>query len=283
MKKILEMIVDVRRPDSTILTGAWVISTCVEQGGKIKKRWIEPFRNDKIHCGLVGFFDGDNPDRINSDSFHKIETYWDTKYDIAMVKSVHKEEPFRMDPEYDNWSYNIYSPKSGSDQFAMRRGHSNVAKVGNIVLVNSGSIAEKFIANLTVQENIYDLTRGWNLQKYKIWFRNWDNKYLTKSDKPKEVIPAVVCGSSMKDVSKCSVFIPQYSDIKEIKITVEGVWQPLPAPSDIVLLKSIKDDVAVLEENLTLYAENREMNEKFGWNTHRREIAEAMQKQTERE
>lgn len=282
MKKTLEMIVDVRRPDSTILNGAWVTSACVEQNGEIKRRWVERIQMSGLHCGLVGWFDNKKNNIFNSDNFHQVKDYWNTGYDVARVFSVTRERPFRMEPEYGYWLYNGYSPKSGWIQSAMHTGNNNVASVGNMILLKDGCIKENFVANLTTQGNIHDLINDYDLKRYKIWFNVGNNKYMTQSDKPKEVMPAVVCEQSMKDSSKFSVFVPQYLEIKDIKIVIEGAWQPLPRPSDVVLLKTIKDNSAVLEENLTLSAENRAMNEHFCWGRPNK-IAHAMQNQMEME
>ena len=274
MDKTLEMIVDVRRPDSTILTGAWVISSCVEQGGKIKKRWIEPFRNDKIHCGLVGFFDGDNPDEIDSDSFHKLATYWDAEYDIAKVSSVFKNS-FFGDEYYDSWHYNVYSPKNGFGQFYPGSFYYDVARADNVVLLDKNG---SFIANLTAQENIYDLCNGHNLQRYNLRaihdIKGKIIKYNT-AKYPYEYagIPAVILGKGVCKTPGTFVFVPQHPNITKIDIINEGVWQPIPRPSDVVLLQATKEkDEFVLEKNLTLNLQINEMDQKFDLAEHQYQL-----------
>ena len=94
-------------------------------------------------------------------------------------------------------------------------------------------------------------------------------------------MPAVMMGRGMRNTKSDFVFIPEYNKVCKCDIRIEGVWQPMPRPSDIVLLEATEqENVFVLKKNLTLDLQNREMDKKFGLAEHqaeiRRKIEEAM-------
>lgn len=256
--QILEMIVDVRPVKGH--KSAWVISACVEDNGRIHERYIEPFDPEQIKCGSLGVFDGDK--------FEQQQDYYDTEYDIATVES--------KEPVHDCVMYNTYSPKCGFDIISsQRRDHNflgrydcDIASVGNNLLLDKhGNI----LANLTTRKNVRDLWNGCNLKKYNLrQFRNKAGK-ITKYNTatyPYECrgMPAVMLGHGIgRNTNAEFVFVPQYNKVLKCDILIQGVWQPMPRPSDIVLLNPTDfEEEFVLLQNLTLDVQNREIDKKFG-------------------
>ena len=266
----LEMIVDVRPVVDH--SGAWVVSACVEQNGKINKRWIEPLIDGQIKCGSLGVFNGDK--------FDQQQDYYDAKYDIATVQSVYKHS-FFGDESYDSWHYNIYSPKAGFYQFYPGDFYYDVARADNRVLLNENG---KFLVNLTTMENIYDLCNGHNLRKYNLISIHDDKgkivKYNNTAKYPYEYagIPAVILGKGVCRTPGFFVNSQLLPDVSRIYIKDDGIWQPIPRPSDIVLLEATnKEDTFVLKKNLTLDSQNHEMNKKFGLAEHQNKIRRAFE------
>lgn len=253
-KKRLEMIVDVRPVREH--KGAWVVSTCVEANGVIIKRYIESY--EYIKCGALGVFNGYE--------FQEHQNYYDAKYDIAKVQSVHKNS-FFGGSAYDKWIYNVYSPKGGFSQFYPSNFYYDVARADNIVLLDNNG---RYIANLTTEENAYDLYFGRNLYKYGL-LKN-SKGYRTISEE-KSVMPAVVCGAGVCNTRGVFIYIPERSRTVQAKIVNDGVWYPVPRPSDVVLLQpTTHDDTFSLNTNLSLNLQNRETDKKFGLEEYRANI-----------
>ena len=272
----LEMIVDVRPVLDHIgaWRGAWVVSAYVEQNGRINKRWVEPLRDGQIKCGSLGVFNGD--------TFEQKQDYWGAKYDIVTVQSIN---PFAtgFNSGFDYITYNTYAPKSGFDVISAQRRDSaflggsdcNIATVGNSLLINKDN---HIATNLTTEENIYNLWNGHDLQKYNLrLIRNNDGGikefYTAKHPYEYAGMPAVVMGRGMRNTKSDFVFIPEYNKVCKCDIRIEGIWQPMPRPSDIVLLETTEqENVFVLKKNLTLDLQNREMDKKFGLAEHQEKI-----------
>ena len=261
-----EMIVDVRPVLDHIgaWRGAWVVSTCVGRNGRINKRWIEPLRDGQIKCGSLGVFNGD--------IFEQQQDYYDAKYDIVTVESINPKA-IGFNQGIDFVTYNVYSPKHGFDGISSQRldvdvlgGYScDIACVGNNLLLDKD---DRILANLTTEENIYDLWNGRNLKKYNLRLDRDGTKRKYRTVKyPYESIgmPAVMLGHGIGNVNTDFVFIPEYNKGSKCDIHIEGLWQPMPRPSDIVLLEATEqENVFVLKKNLTLYCQNQEMDKKFG-------------------
>ena len=252
----LEMIVDIRDKG---FNGALVVSTCVEQNGKIRKRWMAPFACRHIKPGSVGVFKGD-------DEFVVKDSYWNTEYDIAVVRSVFKERPLRFEPAHDYMAYGVYSPKGGFNDTSTKRCHLtyDFAKEGNLLLLTD---YYQFVANLTAEENIYDLCHFQGLYKYGIAKDIVPGRYLSMKTY-RRVIPAVVRGCSLEN-SEYLVCIPEYPDITELDLVNNIRMQPGPRPSDVIQLavpdkekERVKE--RVLEKNLTVQLQTMAMDEKFG-------------------
>lgn len=271
--KALEMIVDVRPVLDHIgaWRGAWVVSAYVEQNGRINKRWVEPLRDGQIKCGSLCIFNGDE--------FQQQQDYYDAKYDIAKVMSVYKNS-FFGDETYDSWHYNVYSAKAGFNQFYPGDFYYDVAKTDNVVLLDENG---KYLVNLTTQENIYDLLHGHNIRKYNLNPIHDDKGKILKYNTAKYPyeyagIPAVVLGKGVCRTPGSFVFIPQYPDITRISIIDDGIWYPIPRPSDIVLLEPTKkENEFMLKKNLSMEYQNREMDKKFGLVEHQAQMRRVLE------
>ena len=256
---------------------AWV--SFVELQGKIfTKRWTYVFNNENIKYGTIGTFDKNR-------QFNGVQDYFDInqRYSVAQVMSVEQRE-FHFSPVY---KYQVGLAEGDFDtSFEERPGQ--LATIGNKLLLHY----EKFIMNLTTMENCWNLLNHYNVGKYDLhpsYCGLLANKHCPlsavkdyKNRKGEIVMPVVVSEYYGDNVFR--VFNPQTIRWRDMHIVNEGIIMPLPRPSDIVLLKPTdKDDVFALRNNLTMSAQLRDMQKKFGLDAHRAEIADMWKKQMERE
>lgn len=246
---------------------AWVSFANLE-GGNFIKRWTDLLKNEQIKYGTIGEFDENR-------EFHSTQQYFDLKqrYSVGQVISVEQGD-----------YYYKYHVGLANDEFdtSFVDSRTQQATVGNKLLL----LYDKYKMNLTTMENCWDLLNHYNMGKYGLRpsYRGFvANKYCPiaankeyTNSKGELVMPVVVSGYYGDNLFR--VFKPE-NRWHNINIVVSGKWRPLPRPSDVVLLEQTEDeDKFILADNLTMSAELRNMQNKFGLPQHQAAMAEYYQK-----
>lgn len=250
---------------------AWV-SFANLQHGNFTKRWTDLSKNAQIKYGTIGAFDENR-------EFHSTQDYFDlgNRYSVGQVISV-EQGKFHLSPVY---KYHM-GLANGEFETSFVESSEQRATIGNRLLV----YYEKYIMNLTTMENCWDLLNHYNVGKYGLrpsYCGLLANKYCPtavykeyKNRKGELVMPVVVSQYYGDDLF--CVFEPE-NRWRNIRIVISGKWQPLPRPSDMVLLAQTEDkDKFVLVDNLTMSAQLRNMQNKFGLPKHQAEMMDYYQK-----
>lgn len=251
---------------------AWV-SFANLQGDYFSKRWTDLSKNKQIKYGTIGAFDENR-------EFCGAQDYFDlgNRYSVGQVMSV-EHCKFRSAPAY---KYHM-GLANGDFETSFVESSAQLATVGNRLLVHY----EKYIMNLTTMENCWNLSNHYNIRKYGLrpsYCGLSARKYLPaageyKNYKGEVVMPAVVNRYYGDDLFR--VFKPSFWPDKrwhDIHILIKGKLLPLPRPSDIVLLQIEEKDKFVLKDNLTMSAQLRDMQNKFGLPQHQAAMIELWQK-----
>ena len=273
--KKLYMVVDIEKNKKNP-NYAWVSFVGLDNG-LFFKRWKDLSRYEQIKCGAVGTIDMD-------DIFHSVQNHFDIKqpYSVAKVLSV-DQAVFNGRNAY---KYHV-GLSTGDFDKCLTISDSPVAICGNDLLLRY----DAYKMNLTMIGNCWDLWHHHNMRKYglcpsyggSVLYRYWNDAFKKgyKNYKGEKIIPAVVQHGYGDDEKMFRIFTSEVEcdHWRDIQINVEGMYQPKPRPSDIILLKKTDDkDKFVLAENLTVSAELRNMQNKFGLRQHQAAMMESYQK-----
>lgn len=255
---------------------AWV-SFANLAGSNFIKHWMDLSKNEKIKYGTVGVFDE------TGNLFFCTQEYFDLKqrYSVGQVMLV-EQGTFLHRPRY---RYHV-GLANGDFDTSVVDSPEQLATVGNRLLL----FYDKYKMNLTTTENCWNLLNHYNVGKYDLHpsYRGFmANKYWNnahgqeyKNCDNKLVQPVVI--SKHIDGNSFWGFFPQVETKnrwRDIHIVVEGVYRPLPRPSDIVLLEQTEEkDTFILADNLTMSAQLRDMQNKFELPQHQAEMTEYYQK-----
>lgn len=250
---------------------AWVAFAGL-QNRRFYKRWIDLSKNEQIKCGMIGEFD-------KNDEFHGVQECFDLKqqYCVGQVMSVEKSL-FLKRPVY---KYHV-GLVNGDFDTSFVESSEQLAIEGNSLLL----YYEKYIMNLTVMENCWNLWHHYNVRKYGLrpsYSGLMANKHCFapdvkeyKNQKDELVMPAVI--SEYGGGISFSFFSPHAINGNywhNVRIAIEGIYRPFPRPSDIVLLEQTEEENKfILADNLTMTAQLRNMQNKFGLPQHQAEMAE---------
>ncbi len=251
---------------------AWV-SFANLQGDYFSKRWTDLSKNKQIKYGTIGAFDENR-------EFCGAQDYFDlgNRYSVGQVMSV-EHCKVRSAPAY---KYHM-GLANGDFETSFVESSAQLATVGNRLLVHY----EKYIMNLTTMENCWNLSNHYNIRKYGLrpsYCGLSARKYLPaageyKNYKGEVVMPAVVGRYYGDDLFRVFKPYPRSENCwHNIHILIKGKWFPLPRPSDIVLLQIEEKDKFVLKDNLTMSAQLRDMQNKFGLPQHQAAMIELWQK-----
>ena len=254
---------------------AWV-SFANLQGDLFSKHWTDLSKNEQIKYGTIGAFDK-NREFCGTQDYFDLEN----RYSVGQVMSV-EHCKVHSAPAY---KYHM-GLANGDFETSFVESSAQLATVGNRLLIRY----EKYIMNLTTMENSWNLLNHYNIRKYGLWpsycglsakkyCPTADNKEY-KNYKGETVMPAVV-SKHYGDDSFC-VFkpVPRPENCWHVvHILIRGNWYPLPRPSDVVLLEQTEEkDKFVLKDNLTMAAQLRDMQNKFGLPQHQAAMIELWQK-----
>ncbi len=244
---------------------AWV-SFANLQGDYFSKRWTDLLKNKQIKYGTIGAFDENH-------EFCGIQDYFDlgNRYSVGQVMSV-EHCKFHSAPVY---KYHM-GLANGDFDTSFVESAEQLATVGDRLLVRY----EKYIMNLTTMENSWNLLNHYNISKYGLWpsycgfsakkhCPTADNKEY-KNHKGEVVMPAVVSRYYGDDLFCVFKPVPRPENCWHyVHILIREKWYPFPRPSDVVLLEQTEEkDKFVLVDNLTMSAQLRDMQNKFGLPQH---------------